>query len=339
MATGIAAPPVQWHAVFSPDGRYLAIYEQPDAPYDSGTVCIWEVASGQIVRKVDGIRNLFLSPLFSPDGRALVHGHACTNWNQSGHTENRRSICLFRDLLTLEAPRLVGDGPDFVCLGTGEPVRSFDGHLAPVTCIAFSTNGQRLATGSWDQSILIWNAERPPSAKLPALTDQELKALWRNLASAQAPRAYEAAAVMISRPEQAVAFVKQTLAPPPVLPAARVDQFIQELDDEQFTVRQRAAKELEALGDRAEEALRKALKRENASVESHRRITELINRLDAGAIPFEKLQRIRGTTVLERIATPDASRLLEHLADLESEAWFHHEVQASLKRLRARDRR
>src|SRR5207253_1844265 len=141
-----------------------------------------------------------------------------------------------------KAPRLVGDGPDFVCLGTGEPVRCFDGHMAPVTCLAFSTNGKRLATGSWDQSIVIWNAERPPSTKLPALTDQELKGLWKELASAQAPRAYEAAATMISRPEQAVAFMKPALAPPPVVPPARVAQLIQELDDEQFTVRQRAAK-------------------------------------------------------------------------------------------------
>jgi hypothetical protein len=208
--------------------------------------------------------------------------------------------------------------------------------LAPVTCLAFSANGKWLATGSWDQSILIWNAERPPTAKLPAMTDQELKALWRELASAQASRAYEAAATMISRPEQAVAFMKQTLVPPSVVRSARVAQLIQELDDEQFTVRQRAAKELEALGDRAEDALRTALKRENTTVDSRRRIAELVKRVEAGNIPSEKLQLIRGITVLERIATPEASQLLEDLAQLESEASFRHEVQASLKRLRMR---
>ena len=39
----------------------------------------------------------------------------------------------------------------------GKPVRTFEGHLAPVTCLAWSPDGKRLASGSEDTTVLVWD--------------------------------------------------------------------------------------------------------------------------------------------------------------------------------------
>jgi WD40 repeat protein len=35
---------------------------------------------------------------------------------------------------------------------------SLKGHSAPIWCVAFSPDGQRIVTGSWDQTAKVWEA-------------------------------------------------------------------------------------------------------------------------------------------------------------------------------------
>jgi WD40 repeat protein len=41
---------------------------------------------------------------------------------------------------------------------TGDQVSTLTGHTAQVNCIAFSPDGQYVATGSWDNTVKLWNA-------------------------------------------------------------------------------------------------------------------------------------------------------------------------------------
>jgi WD40 repeat protein len=334
---GIGGPPaLKWKGVFSPDGRYLAIHEVTEYYAHPDTVRIWEIASGQLVRKLEGINDLSLPLVFSPDGRALAHAQS---WRTSLDNK-RKTTYLVRDLLTFKEPRLVGDGPDFVCLGTAALVPSLEDPRGPVTCLVFSPDGKRLATASADQTVLLWDAKsflpsQPPEKQSPA---KELENLWQELAHKHGATAYQAMVSLSEAPEQTVAFLKSRLPTERPVPAEQIAALIKDLNSDRFLVRDNASKKLESLGDHAEAALRKALEGKDSSLEFRRRLEKLVRILEVRAVivPLDRLQRIRGITVLEWLGTQDAIKVLEHLAGLETEAWFHREVRASLLRLRAR---
>jgi hypothetical protein len=114
-----------------------------------------------------------------------------------------------------------------------------------------------------------------------------------------------------------------------------VNRLIADLGDEDFDKREKATRELRALGDAVELRLRQALDR-NPSAENRRRIEDLLARLDEAAPSGEALRALRAIEVLEHIGTPEASRLLKALADGAPEARLTREAKAALQRLEKR---
>jgi hypothetical protein len=107
---------------------------------------------------------------------------------------------------------------------------------------------------------------------------------------------------------------------------------IGELDSNQFRVRGQASQELEELGDLAETALRKAIAG-NLSLESHRRVEDLLHKLEARILSPKQLLNLRALEVLEHIDTPESTLLLRRIAKGAPKGRLTQEAKASLERL------
>ncbi len=120
---------------FSPDGTKLA-----SGGYDT-KLNIWDVASGELETTWEVEPYVIVDLAYSPDGRAIAIG--CGEWG------NMESIV---DFPTVSSPLRV------LNVTTGEDVATFSGHTTVVSSVAYSPDGNRLMTGSWDGSVRMWNA-------------------------------------------------------------------------------------------------------------------------------------------------------------------------------------
>jgi WD40 repeat protein len=270
-------------------------------------VRLWERATGQEIWNTHQTANALA---FSADSRllAIAHGETYQRWTRI--PDRSVSVC---DTLT------------------GERLRTFAGHTTPATCLAFSPDGKWLASGSSDQTILIWEtvrpAVKPPAAKL---TPKELEAWWQDLGG-DAIVAQHAFREFLRCPEQAVPLLGERLQAVPAVDGKRIADLVKDLDHPRFAVRQQATVALEKLGDLAETALRQALAG-SRSLEYRRRVEQLLDRLDGTPTPA-RLREWRALTALEWIGTAPARQVLKGLADGTPEARLTQEARASLLRL------
>src|SRR5205085_91419 len=114
----------------------------------------------------------------------------------------------------------------------------------------------------------------------------------------------------------------------------RLAGLIADLDDERFTVRERASSELALFGEAAAPALRKKLA-DKPSLEARQRVEQLLARLNnpLGAWSPDELRGVRALEVLERVGTSEASQILESLSKGASGDRLAQEAKASLDRL------
>jgi hypothetical protein len=178
--------------------------------------------------------------------------------------------------------------------------------------------------------VLIWDvagqrSRQQPVAPLPAA---QLDKLWNDLAANDAVTAYQAICALRASPRQAVPLLERHLKPVPRADAKRLAQALRDLDSDRFAVREQAAKELEAMGEAAEPALRQALAGK-PSEELRRRLEQLLGRLEGA----EELRRARALEGLEQADSPESRRLLTALAQGAPQARLTREAQEALKRL------
>jgi hypothetical protein len=174
-------------------------------------------------------------------------------------------------------------------------------------------------------------------------TTRDLTLLWSDLADQDARRAYRALCTLTRWPDQAVATLQERLrpAPPttrttPRLTPQQIEQRVADLDSDEFSVRQKAAEELTRLGEPARPALEKFLAGK-PSLDARRRAEQVLARVVSWPVTSpERLRELRSVEVLERIATPDARRLLEQLKLGAADADLTREAKAALERLAKR---
>jgi WD40 repeat protein len=298
---------------FSPDGKRLAAVRCPVVLPPAGKpgprfaqaggevtgVCVAEVATGTELLRIDTGRVNRLA--FSGDGRVLAtsDGDTVRLWELATGQE------VFRQ-------GRHGDLP-------GAPPQ------AAVTSLAFLAGGGRLATGLEDGTTLVWDVAPAAAAA------RGLEGLWADLAGDDAARAYRAVNGLAAAPAPAVAYLRDRLRPVPEVEPRRVRRLLADLDSNEFAAREAAARELAALGERVEPALRRALK-ESPSAEVRRRLGDLLT-APKGPPPPNTLRALRAVWVLERVGTPEARKVLEELAQGAPAARQTAEAKAALARL------
>jgi WD40 repeat protein len=269
----------------SPTGRSLVMAQE------SGAIHIWTFHTRELLdlpsvsyfvpqtrTERQGVRHV--SAVHSPDGRLLaVVG--------PGSTVSVREVASGGERLRLAADQ---------------------GALHALT---FSGDSTRLLSLGSDTTALVWDLASVKAG--PALPAARLEALWEELGSADAAVAFKALRALLTSPAQAVALVKQRVAPAPVVTAAQVEQWLRDVGSDKYAVRQKATADLEYAGALAGPALRKALDGKPA-LESEQRMRKLLNAVEAGRAPGARLRQLRAVEILERIHSPVARQWLDALA-------------------------
>jgi WD40 repeat protein len=281
---------------FSPDGRTLA-----SVTYSTSVeMVLWDVRTGKILGRLTEPENYVLALAFSPDGRTLALGlvdHTVRLWDAF----------------------------------TGQEIRRFRGHQGTVHALAFASYGRKLASGSSDGTGLIWDVTDGITAK--TLDAKELQALWDALGGTDAPRADRAFWTLAAAPKQAVFLLRERLTMAKPSATSNLSRLIADLDDDHFTIREKAEKELTRLAERAESALRRALDRK-PPLEVRRRIERLLARLaqKPGELGPLAVRELRAVRILDQIDTREAREVLEMLEGGAEDSALAVEAGAALLR-------
>ena len=133
--------PVNW-VTFSADGRHV-VTASSDA-----TVRVWTVADGRCTGVLTGPTRQVWKASFSPDG-ARVAAVTADGTTVIWETTHGQAVLTLRG----EAPATAEQPGDDAAAG-GRVLQR--GHSDQVWGLAFSSDGRRLATGSWDGTVRLW---------------------------------------------------------------------------------------------------------------------------------------------------------------------------------------
>jgi WD40 repeat protein len=316
---------------FSSDGRIMAVehlrVQRLDNSIDGKgwrgrfqiAVDLWEVASGKRLGQVG-------------DAARPVEGETCPTGRHLDKVGAQDAGFRVRDLAGghyLLLPSYDRTPPPFALphngplilfdAATGEESRCFE-EVKNVEdlSIALSPNGATLAAAGSDGGanpksvVMIWDvSDLVRACRRPAeYSDDELAALWPDLADDDASKAFRAMRTLAAVPVHGAPILAGRLRP---VDAAAAPRLAADLEAEDPDTRLKASLALTRLGEAARPALEKARGLTNSD-EARRQIDDLLKGID-GPPSADDVRNIRAIDVLERIASDKARDALKAVAD------------------------
>jgi WD40 repeat protein len=288
----------------SPDGRLLAT----GTPMYPVLAAVTEISSGKVLweqRAGDGLTSGLTSVLaFSPDSRCIALDGS------------------------LDGVVWVVDAVE------GRVIRKLGGHLGRITALAFSPDGRSLAVADRSSQVLIWDVGGPPSPEKQGRTD--LDRAYRHLGDEDPQKAHQAIRRLAADPRQSVPYLAKRLRVDFPDERRSYSRLIEELDDDDFEVRQNADATLAKLGRGVAARLRATLAEGKVSLEVRRSTARLLRQIDDSEPTEEQRRHHRAVAALEQMDDDAARRLLLRLAGGHPDAELTRDADASLRRLASR---
>lgn len=343
-----------WNTAFSPDSKLLALTTSQD-------LFVWETSTGKkILQQKTGNRLLG----FLPDSKTLVldTSGGVQLWRTDrrrpgrkfaggidrtysrmlalGGLSNRRGLGGLDSLSSPDSKILVTWGGEHAVqvweVATSKLLWRVDADQEIAGAPTLSPDCRSLVTPNADGTITVWDltgfrlAEQTQAMPLSA---EEFEHCWDSLADGtKGDNSFRAFWNLAADPEQTVSRLRPRLKPAIATDAARLKQWIQDLDSKEFAPRARATKQLEN-DESAVPLLRQALDKQR-DLELRQRITKILDNLEAGPEGSPAaLRSYRLVQLLEQLRTPSAVERLQVLARGADAAMLTTEARASLARL------
>jgi WD40 repeat protein len=199
--------------------------------------------------------------------------------------------------------------------------------------ISFSPDGKTLVTRgnqltlTWDLSgIKLSSLNRP----VPLAAD-DFEKCWRDLGEFDGVRFHRAFWRMVADPQQTVTRLGCSLQPVHPMNAKTIEQLVEDLGSDSFTLRESATKVLET-SDSAVALLYKRLK-EGPSLEEKKRIELILKNPPTLGRTASNLRSYRSVQILEQIGTREAVDLLRRWAKGPPDTILTEQARASLERM------
>ena len=330
-------PCVSW----SPTGKMIV------SSSADGTVRLWDARTGEEVRRFDHQKNSYCWLAFSPDGKLLAspEGQAgIVVWDTASGREHCR-------LEVKSAPSKAAFSPDGSVLAVADEnqvrlletlsrleIAAFPAEPNYITALRFSRDGRFLISGGRDGTLLVWDAtrqEKPRQTPAVAWTAAARARLWQDLGNPDAGKADRVGWTLALAAQPLLPWLKEHVQPVPLLKPEQLKQWMTDLNSDQQATREEAGQQLEALGQAAEPFLKAALEASH-SPDLSVQLKELLSHVQGPPAYPGTLQKLRAVTVLERMDRPEATAVVEKLAQGQPGARITLAAQAVLERQRLR---
>jgi hypothetical protein len=203
-----------------------------------------------------------------------------------------------------------------------------------VTDLAYTPDGRRLVSASWDLTGLVWDVSLAAGRAGPKPTPADFDSLWADLTKPEWDRAGPALATLATHADAALDLLRDRLRPAdrPIPDVATIDRLVRQLESDTFAERERATAELRRMGVDAVPHLRRRAS-QAPTLEVRLRLEKLVKDLAVMPLPSDRLRELRAVELLEQTATPAARKLLRGLASGASGAALTDAATAALQRL------